>query len=532
MKRTLLICLALLIGIAVVKADYKSPTGFNYQRGLEALNEDDKDEALKAFAKEVEINPTNGYAFAWIGYIHTKNNQWGDALSAFNSAVKFLPTDDKPFYYSTLLVRSTIRTSLGDTIKALDDVNDAININPENIEGYEQRAQLLALLHRYAESDADYDKMIQLDDGNVGGYMGKAINAYNQEMYDVALTLFNQVLMLDNDNGLAYEYRTDIYIKSKRYSEAADDIVKGGALNDISLIKAMGTCPDEMYPILLVKLKAQKKKEPNDVRWPFYIAQFLRHQKRYKEAIEQYIAADSVKSHPTALTYAALCYQSLGNYTKALYYVDKALETAPDNWWVLGNKADILCEAGKIDECLSLYQKIIDDYPEIAIAYYRKGDVEDSYNMTDAAIEDYTMSIELNPRHASSYLGRGDMYSRKGEVELATADYQKVVELDTVPNNGSCAMYALLHLGRKSEAIDFMERVIANDTTHSGNYYDGTCFYCLLGDYDRAMTMLCTAFEKGYRRFAHLEHDDDLAPLRKRSDYKKLLKKYKNMVEE
>jgi clan AA aspartic protease (TIGR02281 family) len=40
---------------------------------------------------------------------------------------------------------------------------------------------------------------------------------------------------------------------------------------------------------------------------------------------------------------------------------------------------------------------------------------------------------------------------------------------------------------------------------------------------------LNTAFEKGYRNFAHLEHDDDMDPVRGRDDYKELVAKYKEI---
>ena len=46
------------------------------------------------------------------------------------------------------------------------------------------------------------------------------------------------------------------------------------------------------------------------------------------------------------------------------------------------------------------------------------------------------------------------MLEKLGRHDEAIIAYQKVVELDTVPNNESCAMYALLALDRKDDAID------------------------------------------------------------------------------
>ena len=53
-----------------------------------------------------------------------------------------------------------------------------------------------------------------------------------------------------------------------------------------------------------------------------------------------------------------------------------------------------------------------------------------------------------------------------------------------------------------------------------------------MGRCEEAVEALNTAFEKGYRNFAHLEHDDDMDPIRVRVDYKELVGKYKEIYRE
>ena len=142
------------------------------------------------------------------------------------------------------------------------------------------------------------------------------------------------------------------------------------------------------------------------------------------------------------------------------------------------------------------------------------------------------MAIMLNPDYAYSYLGKGDMLMRKGQTDEAMAAYRKVIELDTVPNNSSCAMYAFLALGERAKAVDFMEKVIANDSTDCGNYYDGACFYSRLGDLDKSLAHLRTAFEKGFRRFHHVMSDDDLESLRATDGFKSLMDEYAAIEEQ
>lgn len=102
------------------------------------------------------------------------------------------------------------------------------------------------------------------------------------------------------------------------------------------------------------------------------------------------------------------------------------------------------------------------------------------------------------------------------------------MKLDTVPDNESCAMYALLALGRREEAVAFMNRVIANDSVNPGNFYDAACFTSRLGDAHKALDYLNTAFEKGFRRFHHVRHDDDLDAIRSLPEFEEILAKYEN----
>ena len=101
-----------------------------------------------------------------------------------------------------------------------------------------------------------------------------------------------------------------------------------------------------------------------------------------------------------------------------------------------------------------------------------------------------------------------------------------MVELDTVPDDNSCAMYALLELGRKEEAFQFMDKVIDFDPDDSGSFYDATCLYTRIGDTGKAMEYLEKSLDKGFRRFHHLHHDDDLDSLRELPGFEPLVRKY------
>ena len=70
------------------------PESFNYKRGLEGIQNENLDEALEYFNKDLKENTKNGYSYSWIAMIYNRNEEYGKALNAANMAIKYLPKKD------------------------------------------------------------------------------------------------------------------------------------------------------------------------------------------------------------------------------------------------------------------------------------------------------------------------------------------------------------------------------------------------------------------------------------------------------
>ena len=97
MKRTLILLLFAACAIIVCAKEPKEPTSYNYQRGVEAVQNDDDKEGEKYLLAELEENPKNGYAFAWLASIENRKDELGNAIAMLNKALLYLPKADK--YY-------------------------------------------------------------------------------------------------------------------------------------------------------------------------------------------------------------------------------------------------------------------------------------------------------------------------------------------------------------------------------------------------------------------------------------------------
>ncbi len=506
---------------------------YNFTRALEEAKKGNKSEAMDFLTKEIAENPGNGYAHMTIAILQADAENYGDAMKSVNMAIKKLPKKDKEYVARAFASRAHLYTIAGDTIQALNDFNQAIKINPDDSDILETYGQLLYEMERYSDANDIYNRMVAANPTSVMGYMGLGRNAYASGNYDEAIRQYNIVIKMYDDYSSGYSFRAESYLKQGKYLEAVDDIMKSLSIdNDAKAHHYLFEFPDNQLTLVITKLRGMSVKNPHDAEWQYYIAQLYQSKKKCNEAIEAARKAFDIDAHPVFLEMIADCYQELGEYAQALEAITQAQQMRPDDLDLISSKADILGESGDIEGAITEWTRYVEKTPDFFGGYYRRGFFEDNSGQTDKALEDYDMAIMLNPDYAYSYLGKGDMLMRKGQTDEAMAAYRKVIELDTVPNNSSCAMYAFLALGERAKAVDFMEKVIANDSTDCGNYYDGACFYSRLGDLDKSLAHLRTAFEKGFRRFHHVMSDDDLESLRATDGFKSLMDEYTAIEEQ
>lgn len=534
MKKTyFLAIITFLFGVQFALAqNIKRPDSYNYSRGVEAIQNNNAEEALEYLNKELEDNPDNGYALAWIAVVRNYQEEYGRALTAADLAIKHIPRKDKQYKAFAYIVRGEVYVGLGENEKALADFTSAIKETPDDANVYEKRADLYYYMERYDLADKDYQKIISIDPGNVMGYMGIGRNANAEKRYEDAIEQFSYVTKLASDYSSGYSFRAESLIGLKKYDEAIDDIIHALDIDyDNKAFYLMQDVADSAMVPLVAKLKIQSTKNPNNDYWLYCLGAVYENKGAYKKAITYY--TDCQKKNPSSVTSCRIsnCYSEIGNYASALQHIDNAIALDSTDYDNVMAKADILYESGDAKAAILELGKYVAHYPEFYGGYYRRGWYKDNSSDVDGAIEDYTMAIVLQPDYAYAYLGRGDMYALKGDKKSAEADYKKVIELDTIPGNSSCAQYAYLELGQKEKAVEFMNNVIENDPDDAGNYYDAACLHSRMGELDKSIEFLQTALEKGFRRFAHLEMDDDLDAIRELPKYEELIRQYKNIFE-
>lgn len=474
MKKVLLtMVVALMATVSVSAQKVKRPDTYNFNRAMELLQNDELDEGLKYLEKELADNPKNGYAYSWMAVVYVEKEQYGNAMTAVDKALKYTPKKDKEYMSMAHAIKSRVHYLLGEMDEAVEHLSQCIALQPEDADAYEERAQIYYEQEQYELADKDYERLIELDKGGVMGYMGIGRNAVAQGKYDEAIEQFDYVLKMHSEYSSGYSFRAEAYMKKGEYTKAAEDIVKALDIDsDNKAFYLLDDMADSAKIVMEAKLKAMGLKDSSTPKWQLYLGIVNEEAEDYPKAIECYEKA--LNLFPAAFCAFRIysCYEAMGDYAHALEYIDYAIEMDSTDVDDIQRRADALFYLGRMEECLQTMDKYVEETPDFFGGYSVRGLYKMHNGDLEGALEDYSMAIALEPETSYIYTKRGEIYMKLGNEEAAKADYRKVIELDTVPNRESTAMYAYQALGELDKAKEFMQRLIDEEPDYEGNYYD------------------------------------------------------------
>ena len=163
------------------------------------------------------------------------------------------------------------------------------------------------------------------------------------------------------------------------------------------------------------------------------------------------------------------------------------------------NEGIALCNQGKYQEAINLYNEILKDNPK-NFALTLRGVAYTGLQNYDAAITDFSKAIEISDKHDYiAYNGRGMAYTFLKQYDAAISDFSKAIEI----NPEDASIYSnrgntYLSLKQYDNALADLNKSIEIDPKFSSAYVNRGYLYEDLGETEKASADFAKAKELGY----------------------------------
>ncbi len=196
-------------------------------RGMSRYNLGRAKDAIKDYSKALSMQPDNWDVNFKRALAQEAIEDYDAAMASYSDII-----DRQSSFDAAYIGRARLNLTLKDTISALDDINQAIKINPNSVNAYIIRADIsINQQHNYQEALADMDKAIKLQPRSVGLFINRAFLRYKLDDYFGAMSDYDYALQLDPLNLTALFNRSVLRTEVRDYNNALEDLDQIIALN-------------------------------------------------------------------------------------------------------------------------------------------------------------------------------------------------------------------------------------------------------------------------------------------------------------
>jgi len=360
---------------------------------------DDLDEALEAGPNSIAYNNR--------AQVYTSMEQYDKAINDLNEAINLDPREGK-FYFN----RAVIKEKWNDLAGALEDYGQALKRSP-NADWYVQRGALYLNLNNELSGLHDFEMAHELEPTNLEALLATAPLKLRYQNPNVALAMCNAAVELAPQRAACYTTRGAVYLSLGQTAQAHADYTM-----------AINLQPDYARAYIgRSMVKRRTHPDPTEALKDLHLA--VQHQPK----------------DPFPFAARALLWSQLGQDQAALCDLNHAVFLDPGCFRTLANR-------GKVKEAL--------------------GDVE-------GALQDYTEALQLNRSYAKGYVLRGLLKKRSfQDLQGAMDDFDRAIAVD--PNCVTAYVNRSVLRGEDFRdvpgALEDLDFVLALDRASDVAYFD------------------------------------------------------------
>jgi len=177
------------------------------------------EESLRAAMRLEPANPHNYALLTNLGTIQWRQGNLEEAILSYTAALSRNSQNT-----SILESRASLYILLGETEKAINDYSSILVNDPQNLDALYNRGVLYLQIQNFLLAEADFDKMIEINDKTINGRLGHAILEKMRGNYSESERIYNYLISETPRYWFLYESRADLYFQMGKNGRAMSDL--------------------------------------------------------------------------------------------------------------------------------------------------------------------------------------------------------------------------------------------------------------------------------------------------------------------
>jgi tetratricopeptide (TPR) repeat protein len=394
--------------------------------------------ALELLDRALELEPGHVDALAQRIDLYEDLKDYPAALADASSLIIARPRS--PVGY---VGKAWIQFRMHDIDRAMETINRAIELSPDNALAYSWRSTIFVSLGQRDEAIADLERAIDLQPDNSRWYTQRAGIYRAKAEYEAAETDARRAIELDANNLQAYRELTNTY-------PGLGDRNSTRALMDELLAVVEGWVDDDA--------RAEARRLASDVF--LYLGET-------DLALEQAdLAVEADPDRPYAFIQRAKVKRRTDGASAAENDCEQAAAIELDNPELLFERSSSLAgdPCYRDDLAIADMNLAVELSPNWADAYALRGGLHNVERRFEESLLDLNRTVELAPAWGDAYFQRAWAYMHMERFEKALADYEECerLRIKGASHSNAWRMHAeaLFLLGRDEEALETMDKIV------------------------------------------------------------------------
>ncbi len=465
---------------------------------------------LSVYEEELRENPNNFEILLNRAEEYFRHEEYIRALDDINRALECIPESQTGTLLHARMLRAGIYNKTHHSAEALADLTEAVRLSPTSYQVLIQKANTELAIDNIAQAKTDYQNIVRMNPRSSEAYIGLAKVAVKENNMGVANEMLENAVNINPNSADIYIQRSSVRKAMNNHNGAVDDLILALSVDseNSSAMNALVEYGNTNYPATMAGLTSAVSAAPRVGMYRYLRAGIAQAHYHYLAALQDYETIISERLYNYHGIYASMaeCQFALGRYEEALGNIDYALGMVRDNtstYYTLRSR--ILRAMGRNDEAVRAAADATaadrqngDALAELALAYVAVG----KYDEASALLGEASLNDAEDPRYPM--LRGWVMETYLDNAQAAAQQYRKVADMDHfyIDNPRSLKGFALLFLGEKEQADRWMETILRTVNDHDGliNYF-GACYYAQSDNPEKALECTAKALDLGFSNY-------------------------------